>query len=308
MYIEMDKNKSDEDNIFFKKENMNTSWKMLEKFMTNPITQKPYDWFLHDHKAQGGVKCKDGKLIFGGKAGPDLEITTYTHELGHLMITPDHDIGKNNWGLGFLHYHIVGDEIYPIVLNPKSQLKVEAKVWAWQYIIESLIGFNKFGDSIRPLNEARYLDSYGDHVNIENAHIAFNKALNDIMDEYTDLYELENAIRSKFIIVSDLIKENIELINNFQNSYEENVKEEKNLTNTYETIEHSVILNSVYIPDNNVNMYEVIVQSVQLGDGFKNIHSPYIGTDKEKAYKVFNKNAEINGLLIKEKKMEISFS
>lgn len=271
------------------------AWEKLKPLITDPETGTFYDWFLFDHKRQsGGDVNKNGKLDFGGKVGPEQSIEGYTHELGHLMVTPEEDIGKPAWGMQTMHYGISRHGLDPILLNQNSQINGEVKAWAWEYIIECVSGMREWGDAERAHVESDWFEGLntGDEK-YKMIHDKIEAEVNRLLDLHPDI---EATIRNKFSSISEIIEKNnrIKTLTRSIDNYEEISKA---------SIERNDLLVIQLLKGSNsgIDNYIVNIMVTNPKDDymfqFKNVYS---GTNQAKAERIFRKNAEINEIPILE--------
>jgi hypothetical protein len=120
----------------------------------------PYGWFkCGDHiSGQYQVDWDRLEIHFSPFTGPLLSVQAVTHELGHLMVARDEGIGEESWGLENPYIFMSGiafDRIAPVEKFP--HVRLEAKVWAWQYLIEVASGIRDARDPLPLHPEVRYL-------------------------------------------------------------------------------------------------------------------------------------------------------
>lgn len=133
---------------------------ILYRTLLGPGDGKPYPWFeignsRYDYEVtwtqdmiEDGDELDDTlypKITFSSRSGPKLDISAATHELGHMMIASPEQFGQEAWGLKNPKVFMSGIMIDEMPSPNHTQIKMEAKAWAWQYLIECTAGLRRFG-------------------------------------------------------------------------------------------------------------------------------------------------------------------
>lgn len=194
-----------------KEENFEESKKQLIAKLLSDEKGLPYKHFdIKILNSDYDVDWEKEKIIFTSLSGPRKSISSAIHELGHLMIAPNENIGQSNWGMKNPYLFFSGISIDEMSPQNKGQLKTEAKVWAWQYLMECLAGFKTFGkDDLTRRGEAKYLKDGTEFLNDEDtvAQIAYDatqKELKHILKEYPNW---EDVIRNRLKSIPLILKQ-----------------------------------------------------------------------------------------------------
>ena len=137
-----------------------------------------------------------------------VDTSQILHELGHYMIAPSEGLHLPSWGLAnpYVAYSgLMFDPVHP----GGSPAVTEARVWAWQHVMEVMCGFTDI-ETFSEHDEIEYLP--GEVLNRgHEENIAIAKALTDI--EYQKLLErhgshenLENFVRNKIAGIQNTIR------------------------------------------------------------------------------------------------------
>ena len=146
--------------------NMEEFENKLALLIKNVLTDeygKPYSWFsTHSYGPQYKVDLENKKISFPKYLGPSLDISGITHELGHLMISSQEGLLYKSWGLENPYiipaaYLNCGFDTIKRT-NDLTEIRTEAKAWAWEYLIEVMAGIVDPKDPIRKHPEAEHLD------------------------------------------------------------------------------------------------------------------------------------------------------
>lgn len=259
------------------------AWEKIKPLLINPDTGKLYDWFNGDPERVADISSDNGQLLFGGRVGPAKTIEGYLHELGHLMISRKEDIGKMAWGLRVTTFIMDSIGINMMAVNDKIQVRTEAKVWAWQYLIECACGLKKFGDPETVHEEAQWLDASSENKNVHMVHKEFNLQLENILKKHPDFVQ---AIRDRFATIGEILCSNEQRWNEY--SYDD-----------LETIEAAENQNATrrILLSQEPGKEHYVVELETLIDGERELYEcAYDGMDIERAKRIFNHNIKINDL------------
>ncbi len=114
-----------------------------------------------DHQAGVHPDFDKCNLTLGARVGPVTSVTGFTHEIGHLMVTREEAIGDKTWGMENPNVSECLGIIYRgEFVTTGTQATLEAKVWAWQWIIDEAIGLSSVSDRPPEHSEARFLEAW----------------------------------------------------------------------------------------------------------------------------------------------------
>lgn len=156
---------------------------------------------------------KNKKFLFSDSVGPidNKTVTGITHELAHVMITEDSDCVLGDFGIRIPRQYCTGPMFGfdPVSSSNASALKLESRVWAWQYLIECTAGLRNFGDTIPRHSEAEYLPYYPKQPSGEEADIytdsLVKKYIREILQEYPD-FTFMDAIHKRIADMEMIIQ------------------------------------------------------------------------------------------------------
>lgn len=162
--------------------------KDIDLLITNVLSEngQPYSWFKYRQgiRDQYMVDWDNLEIHFSPYVGPSKDVEAITHELGHLMIARDEGIGKQSWGLEnpYVIMSRFGFDFFPKPDNT-PQVRMEAKAWAWQYLIEVMAGLKDLKDPLPLHPEAQFLTDFTSNniFNPEMVENIFKDELSKIM-------------------------------------------------------------------------------------------------------------------------------
>ena len=82
----------------------------------------------------------EGTLTLGAWVADSPDVSGIVHELGHLMVVRDEAVGMHAWGMESPNLQAIGGLIYPAGSMTPSQVRLECRVWAWQWLLEEAMG------------------------------------------------------------------------------------------------------------------------------------------------------------------------
>ena len=288
MDIPFDENK---ENLFYASEQFDDAWNKLKVILTDPNTNELYDWFEGRPNSEANTREVNDKLVFGGYVGPQKSIEGYTHELGHLMVTPNEYVGTRGWGLGTYSYGMSEYSIDKMPMNTYAQIKLEAKVWAWTYLIECMAGLRVFGEAEGRHREAELLFGDKNSRDALYVHNEINKNIQKIMqgNPYDEIRQRFSDVRR----ILDYNKAQWDIINTIDFYNLETIEIAKR--------EHDNTAYIIKLEKDEKSNYFVVSMSKEINGERILYEAPYGGFNEEKAYKIFHHNAKINELEIEPK-------